>query len=139
MINQQIIEGHWNELKGRVQEKWGELSDDDIRVADGNLNQLVGVIQRKTGQARERIEAELEDLAASSSSFIGATKDTIRGMGRQASRRAHDGYDQVSGRVREGYNHAQTTVQDRPAESVAIAFGTGLIAGVIVALVLRSR
>ena len=57
----------------------------------------------------------------------------------QASESTSEVSDQVRERVREGYAGAEQLVQRRPAESLAVAFGTGLIAGVIVGLVLRSR
>jgi uncharacterized protein YjbJ (UPF0337 family) len=139
MINQQVFEGRWSSLKGRLQEKWGQLTDDDLRKAEGNANQLIGVIQEKTGQARERIEAELEKLIDGGVSFVDAATEKVRGAAHEASERVQQGYEQVSEHVRDGYQHAQKSVQKRPVEAIAVAFGSGLIAGVIVGLVLRSR
>ena len=56
MLNQQTLQGNWNEIKGKLQSKWGTLTDDDIAIFNGNVDQLVGTIQRKTGEARASIE-----------------------------------------------------------------------------------
>lgn len=60
-MNWDMIEGKWNELKGRAREKWGKLTDDDLDVAKGNKDQLVGLVQEKYGKARDEAEKEVED------------------------------------------------------------------------------
>lgn len=52
MINQQILEGNWNEIKGKLRQKWGQLTDDDFPQICGEADQIIGIIQRKTGEAR---------------------------------------------------------------------------------------
>ncbi len=50
MINQQVLDGKWHELCGRLKAKWGKLTDDDLRTFNGNLEQLAGRIQHKIGE-----------------------------------------------------------------------------------------
>jgi uncharacterized protein YjbJ (UPF0337 family) len=52
-------QGRWEELKGRVREKWGQLSDNDLETARGNLEQLIGLIEERTGATMQEIEREL--------------------------------------------------------------------------------
>lgn len=139
MTNEQILEGHWTELKGHIRRKWGELTDDDLMRARGSIEQLVGLIQEKTGEARARVERELDELIRNQASVVTRVADNLRDVADHASDRAKEGYQQVSQKVRDGYVSAEKTVQQRPLESVAVAFGTGLIAGVIVGLVARSK
>jgi uncharacterized protein YjbJ (UPF0337 family) len=54
------LKGRWNELKGRVKEKWGELTDDDIDRIEGRRDQLVGAIQQQYGKARDEAEQEVQ-------------------------------------------------------------------------------
>ena len=61
-INQYQIIGKWHEMKGRVREKWGDLTDDDIAQARGKLEELVGKIQQKHGGTRGQILRQLQDL-----------------------------------------------------------------------------
>jgi uncharacterized protein YjbJ (UPF0337 family) len=51
--------GAWDEVKGRAKAAWGELTDDDVDVAEGDFDQLVGRIKRRTGAAVEEIERRL--------------------------------------------------------------------------------
>jgi uncharacterized protein YjbJ (UPF0337 family) len=52
-------QGRWEELKGRVREKWGQLTDNDLETARGNLEQLIGLIKERTGASVQEIEREL--------------------------------------------------------------------------------
>lgn len=55
------IKGEWKQLKGQAQEKWGELTDDELDKAAGNRDQLVGLVQEKYGKARDAAEKEVDD------------------------------------------------------------------------------
>ena len=69
-LNQQTLEGNWNEIKGKLHERWGQLTQDDLQKARGNVDQLVGLIQRKTGEARERVEQYLNEITANGGSGV---------------------------------------------------------------------
>ena len=62
-MNKDIIAGKWTQLKGTLKEKWGDLTDDDIDVAEGNAQYLAGKLQEKYGWAKERAEQEVKDLS----------------------------------------------------------------------------
>ncbi|EKB48180.1 CsbD family protein [Cecembia lonarensis] len=49
------IKGNWNELKGKLKERYSELTDDDLAYAEGQEDQLLGKIQKKTGAAKEEL------------------------------------------------------------------------------------
>lgn len=49
------IKGNWNELKGKLKERYAELTDDDLIYAEGQEDQLLGNIQKKTGAAKEEL------------------------------------------------------------------------------------
>jgi uncharacterized protein YjbJ (UPF0337 family) len=54
--------GQLNQLKGKIKEQWGELTDDDILQAQGNIDQLIGKIQEKYGGTREEIRKQIEEM-----------------------------------------------------------------------------
>ncbi len=54
--------GQLNQLKGKIKERWGELTDDDIMQTQGNIDQLIGKIQEKYGGTTEEIRRELEEM-----------------------------------------------------------------------------
>lgn len=59
-MNEQQLQGRWTELKGKVKERWGRLTDDELTQINGRKEQLLGKIQVKYGIARERAEKELK-------------------------------------------------------------------------------
>jgi len=139
MFNHQTLQGNWNEIKGKLRSKWGELTDDDVQVFNGNLEQLVGTIQRKTGEARECIEQFFEQFNSNGASAIGRAGETVRAYAQQAAEAVQDTSQQAAESVREGYAEVEGMVRRRPAESLAVCFGVGVITGVVVGLILRSR
>lgn len=62
-MNWDWTEGNWNIFKGKVKEKWGKLTDDDIDVIRGKRDQLVGALQKRYGYVREQAEREADEFA----------------------------------------------------------------------------
>jgi uncharacterized protein YjbJ (UPF0337 family) len=56
------MEGKWDQMRGRVKESWGVLSDDDLDRTEGKWDRLVGVIKEKTGESADGIEKKLKDI-----------------------------------------------------------------------------
>jgi uncharacterized protein YjbJ (UPF0337 family) len=53
-------EGHWDQLKGKAKQAWGDLTDDDLDVVEGNYDEFVGRIKEATGEAEQDIRDILE-------------------------------------------------------------------------------
>jgi len=166
MITREELKGRWNEIRGKIKEKWGQLTDDDLGQSEGNTDQLIGLIQRKTGEGREQITKFFDgfmkeggegaaNLAQQAGDFVNHASESVQryaqdaqkvaqNAGRyaqegyeQASRQLQDGYQQASRQVQDGMHQAEEIVRTRPVESLAVAFGTGIITGLLVALVMR--
>jgi uncharacterized protein YjbJ (UPF0337 family) len=58
-MSQDILKGQWKELKGRLKEWWGDLTEDDVNRVDGNQEKLVGILQQKYGYAKDRALSEI--------------------------------------------------------------------------------
>jgi uncharacterized protein YjbJ (UPF0337 family) len=52
-------EGRWDQLKGKAQKLWGQLTNDDLEKAKGDYRQIVGLIKERTGESMEEIERKL--------------------------------------------------------------------------------
>ncbi len=139
MTDQQILEGNWNEIKGKLRQKWGQLTDDDLPQIRGDAEQIIGIIQRKTGEGREAIEQYLQEVSGSAASAVGTAAETVRDYAQHASETVQHTAKQAADQVRAGYDEAERFVRDRPGESLLVCFGVGLITGVVIALSLRSR
>ncbi len=138
-INAQELQGQWNQLRGQVKTKWGQLTDDDLQIHNGNVDQLVGKIQEKTGVGREAIETFLTGLTSKGGSAIANAAGAVSNFAQNAGERFRDQYGNLTDQAKEKLDSAQDLVRTNPTQSVAAAFGVGLVAGLIVGLALRSR
>jgi uncharacterized protein YjbJ (UPF0337 family) len=62
-MNWDQVAGKWTQFKGKVKEKWGKLTDDDLEVVAGKRDQIAGKLQQRYGYAKEQAEQELDDFA----------------------------------------------------------------------------
>lgn len=56
------FKGNWNEVKGKLKQKYGQLSDDDLAFAGGKEDELLGRLQQKLGKTKEDLRREIENL-----------------------------------------------------------------------------
>jgi len=56
------VKGSWNEVKGKLKQKYGQLTDDDLSFAEGKEDELLGRLQRRLGKSKEDLRAEIEKL-----------------------------------------------------------------------------
>ncbi len=61
-MNWDQVEGKWTQYKGKVKEKWGRLTDDDLDVVRGKRDQLVGKIQERYGAAKEEAQKQADEF-----------------------------------------------------------------------------
>ena len=122
-----------------MRQKWGQLTDNDLPQLQGDVEQLVGIIQRKTGDKRESIEKYLQQLSGSTGAAMGTAAETVRDYAQHASESVQHTTKQAADQVRAGYDQAERFVRNRPAESMLVCLGVGLIVGVVIALSLRSQ
>ncbi len=56
------FKGNWNEVKGKLKQKYGQLTDDDLRFAEGKEEELLGRLQQKLGKSKEDLRTDIESL-----------------------------------------------------------------------------
>jgi uncharacterized protein YjbJ (UPF0337 family) len=56
------IKGNWNELKGKLKQKYGQLTDDDLTFAEGKEDEWLGRLQQKLGRSKENLRQEIEEM-----------------------------------------------------------------------------
>ena len=61
-MNRDWLEGNWKQARGKVRERWGKLTDDDLDVIAGRRDQLVGRIQELYGTTRDQVEHDLDEM-----------------------------------------------------------------------------
>ncbi len=64
-MNQDIIKGKWSQLQGKLKEKWGKLTDDDVNQLEGHRDYLVGKLQERYGIAKEKADVQVKEFERS--------------------------------------------------------------------------
>ena len=60
-MNTTTLKGDWNVAKGKLKQKFADLTDDDLQFAEGKKDELLGRIQQRTGKTREEVESAMKD------------------------------------------------------------------------------
>src|ERR1700726_4462848 len=86
------VEGNWKQTKGKIKEKWGQLTDDDLTTINGKRDQLEGKIQQRYGLAKDMVRKDVDDWLKAQdkgAKIARSTRDTaLRGEGPRARPRA---------------------------------------------------
>ncbi len=61
-MNKLSFRGNWNEIKGKLKQKYANLADDDLTFIEGKEDELLGRLQQRTGRTREQLREEIEKL-----------------------------------------------------------------------------
>ena len=61
-MNQVRTAGAWHQMKGKVKEQWGKLTDDDLKQLEGKSEQLAGKLQERYGIARDEAERQVKEF-----------------------------------------------------------------------------
>jgi uncharacterized protein YjbJ (UPF0337 family) len=138
-VNQQVMKGSWNQIKGKLRERWGQVTEDELEEARGSADQLVGLIQQRTGETRSEIESYLESAAAAGASVVDRTKEAVANTAGRTSESVQEMANRATESARAGCMQAEQVVRSRPIESLAVCFGAGLITGVVIGLLTRSK
>jgi uncharacterized protein YjbJ (UPF0337 family) len=69
-MNKDRIEGNWKQVKGKVKEQWGKLTDDDLDVISGKREQLAGRIQERHGVNKDEAEKQIKDWEKKNPTYV---------------------------------------------------------------------
>jgi uncharacterized protein YjbJ (UPF0337 family) len=61
-MNEDIFKGKWKQLRGQIQQKWGDLTNDDLDRIQGARTEFEGLLQERYGYTRERAQQEVDNL-----------------------------------------------------------------------------
>ncbi len=61
-MNEEQFKGTWNVAKGKLKQKYGSLTDDDLTYSEGKSDELLGRIQEKTGESKEKLKKMIDDM-----------------------------------------------------------------------------
>jgi uncharacterized protein YjbJ (UPF0337 family) len=61
-FNRDVLTGKWKEVRGKAKQAWGRLTDDDLQRISGHFDELSGLVQEKYGYTREQAEREVQQF-----------------------------------------------------------------------------
>ena len=61
-MNWDTMKGDWKQIKGKVREKWGEFTDDELDQVKGRREQFEGLLQKKFGMAKDEVKRQVDDF-----------------------------------------------------------------------------
>ena len=64
-MNEDMIKGNWKQLQGKIKEKWGKLTDDDLTMTEGHRDYLIGKIQERYGMAKDDAVKQVSEFERS--------------------------------------------------------------------------
>lgn len=111
-MNKDILEGHWNEIKGKLKEHFGKLTDDEITQIQGKRDRFIGKLQAKYGYAREKAEDELNKFLRTCKVEETSTTTTTREKAFSSS----GGANKVGGRGQEDRSSQGRSSQERSSQ-----------------------
>lgn len=65
MINENIVKGKWNQIKGKIRESWAKLTDDELEETKGDFTKVAGLVQQRYGETQESVRERLNSYVAS--------------------------------------------------------------------------
>jgi uncharacterized protein YjbJ (UPF0337 family) len=87
-VNKDQIKGKWQQIRGEAKAQWGKLTDDDWKVADGDLDKLAGIVREKYGVAKEVVQKQVDELLARLNGLGKTPTEPARGVDVDATRDA---------------------------------------------------
>lgn len=76
-MNADILAGKWNEIKGKVKETFGRLTDDDMLQVQGSSDRIVGILQQRYGYSKERAQSEWNNFVSAQRGAASSTANTV--------------------------------------------------------------
>ena len=86
-MNSDIVQGNWKQLSGKIKQKWGKLTDDDLMRAKGDKEYLVGKLHEQFGLAKDKAQDELQTLGYSEDDQDVGLRSSDRSAAGSASKR----------------------------------------------------
>ena len=96
-MNKFTFDSSWNEIKGKLRQKYGQLTDDDLQFAEGKGEELLGRLQSRLGIGADQMQAMLGDMKREVAAAAGTVQGRLETAKHKVSEVAHD----VTARVTE--------------------------------------
>ena len=147
-MNKFTFDSSWNQVKGKLRQKFGQLTDDDLNFAEGKGEELLGRLEHKLGMGADQLHHTLNDLKSSVNSSgvretieqarakVSEVADEIKTAASAKSdelkAQAGEVYEQARQRARTVHEDAEEYIRSKPRESVFTALAAGFVVGLMI-------
>lgn len=135
---QQLVEQKWNQIRGALKAKWSQLTDEDLKMIDGDSRKLVALVHQKTNLPLHEIEEGIDEIASQSEGLLSRIARTASEFAQSAGQYAQSAGQyvqsagsQVAEPMQRAYSQAREMVEARPLPSVAGSFAAGMLLGIL--------
>lgn len=139
MVSREQLMGNWNGVVRSIKEKFGDFNKEELARVEGNFDQLVSLVQKKSGQTKEQVSEWISEACETAGTTYNQVANRTAQYVDAAGEVIRENYDRVATEARKGVDYTSHSVSRRPLESMAIAIGAGLIAGVVLGVSMASR
>lgn len=149
------LQSRWSSIKGKLKQKFAQLTDDDLTFAEGRSEELLARLQERLSISREELNATLDELSAGeqgatghvqakaaevsqqvraqAGAVMGDLKQKSATLGEEVKAQSAAAYDEARARVRRLWQDGEEYVRTNPRESLLAAIAAGFVAALIVA------
>jgi uncharacterized protein YjbJ (UPF0337 family) len=127
-----IIEGDWDQIKGKVKKNWGKLSNDDLSVIEGSYDTLVGKVKEVYGYTAKEAETQITHFVDQLADLKSGSKEVSeegKGLAHEAVESLTESVQKCQERLSEIEDVVFTFMQKNPLKTTGIAMLTGLVIG----------
>jgi uncharacterized protein YjbJ (UPF0337 family) len=133
-MSNETIKGNFEQLKGKIKQKWGELSDDEIESSKGDWNVLTGKLVERYGMLKDKAAEEVSDFLKSLKEKAGDENSAAGDEPGFVKEQLHKTVASAKENLGEVSDAFSKYVRKNPVASVAIA----LASGIALAMIMRS-
>lgn len=141
-MNQFTFDARWHEIKGKLKQRFGQLTDDDLAFIDGKGEELLGRLQEKLGMSADDLRHVLNELYAEAATGLDSAKqkaaeiaDDLRHKASAAAEdvkaQAQAAYSQAKVRARTLWEEGEDYVRANPRDSLLTALAAGFVTGLL--------
>ena len=125
-----VDDAHWQEIKSRLQKRWGQIEDNDLKMPM-SMAELSDLVQKKTGEAKTQVEGFLSEVLGGLRDRAESLRTSISPQIQSLQDAAAGHYEDATAGLRDGYASVESQVRAKPGQTLAIAFGVGIVAGLL--------
>ncbi len=118
-MNQFTFDSSWNEIKGKLRQKYGQLTDDDLQFAEGKGEEFLGRLQSRLGIAADELHQSLNEMKHEVEQAAGTAHGKIEAAKQKVSEVAHDvsaKVTEVAGKLKAGAVEQAEHLKEKAAE-----------------------